>query len=504
MNIQSYYQWGIAVTLALFTPLVLAAELTPGSNSLYAFVPTTPTTVHVPGFGSTTIEYQVTNQTKRARTLALSPAIGVTQNTDSGHCANPFYLTPNGSCLLSLSVSREHFIPSATGTALPEVCKTPSSKHQLCAQASLASSIQLKLLGGTSQQADFPYGSAPEGDVCVSTSSYYATPETMLGSWAMLQGIALDASAGALPTFMTPDNTVYAVGTAALGQQLGISNCDGGCNQLNGYCFAVRFNGKSSYPYMIFQSVNIAANNNSFDIYMAGGGAGAYPNQCKVFWGTGTSVDWSFNIENSTCDTYFNGFSTIDSAYTVTYNSVVHPAKQTLIDACAFASAGASGFNTQNWSNLSVVPVTCPQALTQVTGVQQPSDITTVGTQKVYALNTLTTQNFDQSTIAGVTTTQMQDCNTPSSGYCGNVSQSVPNYQASISATLTAPLLTSPPPATNYCQPNPTITGFCSWSHGLSDGSDYCNQSESICISCGNSAQWCKCDNGVLLGCSNT
>ena len=505
-------RFSCAINLITLTYLVLISSLVIAEAQIkFSLDPTTPTGIHIPGYGNAIIEYQVTNNTKIGRTLTVIPWTGVTQNTAAGKCPSPFYLASNSSCLLSLNVDRALFIPSNSDPTFPKLCKTqvnnPTPDPFLCSQVSQQNAIQIKTLniGGT-LGPDFPYGSAPQGNVCVS-SPYYATPETMLGSWAMIQAVENDSASGVLPNFLNTNNVVYAVGTAALGDQLGIPNCSGGCNQLNGYCFAIKFNNKPSYPYMIFQSVNIAANANSFDIYMAGGGSGAFPDQCKQFWGTDNSVNWGANIENSpppACETYFNNFTTINSEYTVTYNNVTHPAKQTLMDACQFASAGQTAFNTQNWSNLSVVPVTCPQSLNQITGVEIPSDITTVGNQKIYNLTSLTEQNFTQSTITTATTTQMQDCNTPSSGYCGNVSQSVPNYQASISANLTNPLLTSPPPTNNYCQQNPSVTGFCSWDKGQSSGSNYCNQSDPICISCGNSAQWCTCSDGQLISCSSS
>ena len=42
----------------------------------------------------------------------------------------------------------------------------------------------------TSLDASFPYGSAPQGNVCV-TSDNYATPETLLGSWAMQRAVEI-------------------------------------------------------------------------------------------------------------------------------------------------------------------------------------------------------------------------------------------------------------------------------------------------------------------------
>ena len=286
----------------------------------------------------------------------------------------------------------------------------------------------------------------------------------MLGSWAMIQAVTADIQNGVLPTMFTGSNVVYAVGTAAIGDQLGLANCSGGCNQLNGYCFALQFNGPPApnYPYMIFQSVNIGANNNSFDIYMAGGGTGAFSQYCPTFWGT-TNVNWAANIENaSSCAAYFNNYQGFNSQYSVTYNGTVHSALTTLENACTFASSAVTGFNTKNWTNVAVVPVTCPKSLTQITGVEIPSTVTTVGNQPITNLANLTAQSFAKSTMTPVTTTQMQDCKTPSSGFCGNVPASQPNYEASISASLTAPLLNSSTPSTfgTLCVTVPAPTGY--------------------------------------------
>jgi hypothetical protein len=253
---------------------------------------------------------------------------------------------------------------------------------------------------------------------------------------------------------------------------------------------------------MIFQSVNIGANPDSFDIYMAGGGSGAFPAPCQTFWGTDNTINWANHIQDTTCSGYFGDYSRINSTYSVTYKGVTHNAKNTLEDACIYASPGQTGFNSQNWTNVIVVPVTCPASLTQITGVRLPPSITTIGNQAIHNLSTLKDSDFAASTIAPVTTTQMQDCKTPSSGYCNNVSVSVTNYEASISANLTTPLLAGAPPSNTYCQSNPG-TDYCSWNNGISSGGGvYCNTNASQCISCGNGAKWCVCNGQTLTGCN--
>jgi hypothetical protein len=462
-------------------------------------IPTTSTTIQNPNSGSTLVEYLVTNRMKTPHTFAIVPTAAVQHNSSVGKCTIPFVLQPQSSCLLSLNINRDAL--SALHSGAPQVCVTKGPNDSSPGSFMCTQPNQTNLLSVTTLDPNFPYGNSPTGDVCVS-SDYYATPETMLGSWAMIQAVTLDTQGNVLPSFLSGSNTVYAVGTAAIGDQLGIANCSGGCNELNGYCFALKFNGKTPYPYMIFQSVNIGANPDSFDIYMAGGGSGAFPGPCQTFWGTGGSVNWANHIQDTTCSGYFGDYSSINSTYSVTYSGVVHTAKSTLENACTYASPGQTGFNSQNWDNISVVPVTCPTSLTQITGVQLPSSTTTVGNQKIHNLSTLTDSDFSTSTITPVTTTQMQDCKTPSSGYCGNVSVSVPNYEASISADLTAPLLTGAPPSNTYCQDNPD-TSYCSWNNGISSGGGtYCNANASQCISCGNSSKWCVCHGQVLAGCN--
>ena len=458
----------------------------------------TPTTVQNSGSGTAVVQYQVTNILKHAYRFAMVPLPNVTQiSTLPGSCSSPFALNPQSSCVLVLEINRNQLTSFNDGLKL---CVTNSSDNPgsfMCSKPSVKDELRVETIDPA-----FPYGNAPSGNVCVS-SDYYATPETMLGSWAFLDAVKLDVQGNVLPSFLNASNVVYAVGTAAIGDALGINNCSGGCNELNGYCFALKFNDKPSYPYMIFQSVNIGANNNSFDIYLAGGGSGAFPAPCQQFWNS-SNVNWANHIEDAaSCDDYFNNYSSMNPSYSVTYNGVVHPAKETLQNACTFASANQSGFNTQNWSNVTVVPVSCPQSMVQITGIELPSSITTVGNQPILNLSSLSENDFTASTIKFITTTQMQDCKTPSSGYCHNVESSVPNYEASISASTTAPLLSGPPPSNTYCQEHPSIS-YCSWDNGnTSSGGSYCNANVAQCIQCGkdSGSKWCVCHDKTLQGC---
>lgn len=468
------------------------------ANPPISIIPITPTTVQNPNSGSTNVEYLVTNQMRNAHTFTIIYNSAFIQNISDDKCKSPFRLQPKASCVLSLNIDRSLLTSLSRGL---KVCLTKSPSDDSPSPVMCTRPSESHIMKVTTLDPHFPYGATPVGDVGVS-SDYYATPETMLGSWAMIQAVSMDTQESVLPSFLSDQNTVYAVGTAAIGSALGIEGCDTGCNVLNGYCFALKFNDKQSYPYMIFQSVNIGANPNSFDIYMAGGGSGAFPDYCRTFWGTHNHVMWANNIQNSTCEEYFGDYSSINSNYSVTYKGVTYTAKSTLQNACTYASLAKTGFNIQNFSNVSVVLVTCPTSLMQITGVEIPASITTVGNQSIHNLSTLKDSDFAASTIQNLTTTQMQDCKTPSSGYIGNVLVSVPNYEASISADLTAHLLNGAPPSTNYCQDHSGVS-FCIWNNGQSSGGGtYCNTDRALCISCGNNSKWCVCNGNILNGCS--
>jgi hypothetical protein len=474
--------------------------------------PNRPNILLNPNPGFAIVEYLVTNQSSRIHTFAMMPNAGVFQNINEyGQCGYVHSLYPKASCLLSLTIDRSQLSQINGG---PFLCPFNSSTTRGCVPPRPEHALTVQTLSPT-----FPYGKPPICNVCVTNPSLYATPESMLGSWAMIEAVNIDKAGGVLPDFLNPSNVVYAVGTAAIGAELGIPSCTTGCNELNGYCFALKFNGKTPYPYMIFQSVNIAANPSSFDIYMAGGGNGVTPGFCEAFWGTGApDVNWHTSILGQSCDAYFKNFSTIKSAYSVTYNGVVHPAVTTLKDACTFASAAISGFNTANFSDVSIVPVTCPTSLTQITGIAlSPSP--KVGIRDIHHLAMLTDADFTNTPIPHVTTTQMQDCKTPSGGFCNNITApppatpTIPNYQSYISAELNTPRLSSTPPNCPYCLSHPG-QGFCSWTNGQTSPGGYCNEghnnmsAKTICLNgCGNNNpinhEWCTCDaQGNLVGCT--
>ncbi len=106
---------GSLVALCLFN----AAEAYP----VWTFTPLTATTLSVPSNGTATVQYQVTNQSPRTHTLAMQSTQGITQlTTGLGVCGNPFILTENGSCTLSLQVNGSQLTSSINDG--PVLCET--------------------------------------------------------------------------------------------------------------------------------------------------------------------------------------------------------------------------------------------------------------------------------------------------------------------------------------------------------------------------------------------
>jgi hypothetical protein len=358
---------------------------------------------------------------------------------------------------------------------------------------------------------NFPYGQPPAkgSEICASSSTNFSTPETLMGSWAMRAATCYDEQKGNLPNFMNKKNTAYAVGTAAVGDLLGLSNCKTGCDELNGYCFAMRINDKvknqDAFQYVIFQTVNIGAAPNTFDLYIAGGGCGAFCQSCANFWGG--NIDWSQHILDKpfegNCDAYFNQYKNFTPQYQASYNGKAYGALETLKNACKFTQD--SQFNHANFKDVSVIPVTCPQSLVQISGIGATPNPLKVGKLNIIELNKIAKTDFDTDTAfqihqgtsnyQGFATTQMQDCQIPSSGYCNKPSTNLsPNYTVSISANLSGPIVSAPPPSYEFCQNNPGLTGYCSWDNGKTNaGGEYCNADQGQCTKDCNGS-WCSCD----------
>lgn len=95
-------------------------------SPVWTFTPLTATTLSVPSNDTATVQYTVTNQSSKIHTLSMQSIQGITQvTTGLGICGNPFTLTANASCTLSLQVNGSQLTsPINNG---PIVCEQGSS-----------------------------------------------------------------------------------------------------------------------------------------------------------------------------------------------------------------------------------------------------------------------------------------------------------------------------------------------------------------------------------------
>jgi hypothetical protein len=106
------------------------------SQPTFSLVATTPTSIVVPENRHTYVQYKVTNNTGVTRTLTMQPIPNVTQVTkDSSQCSNPFTLSRNQSCYLTLYIDGAVLDSNYSGG--PVVCKANSNNTPnpfLCSQ----------------------------------------------------------------------------------------------------------------------------------------------------------------------------------------------------------------------------------------------------------------------------------------------------------------------------------------------------------------------------------
>lgn len=105
---------------------------------LWTFTPLSATTIVIPTGSTTTIQYQITNQSRKTHTLAMTPINGITQITTAGNCAAQFTLFYLQSCLLTLSVNANalqtnHLVggPIVCQQGNPLQCYQPSNGNRL-------------------------------------------------------------------------------------------------------------------------------------------------------------------------------------------------------------------------------------------------------------------------------------------------------------------------------------------------------------------------------------
>jgi len=106
--------------LSSITALCMFHAVEAGSP-VWTFTPLTATTISVPTTSSATVQYQVTNQSRKSHTLVMNNITGISQDTSPGKCANPFTLGYQQSCILTLTVDGSALQGNVAGG--PVVCQ---------------------------------------------------------------------------------------------------------------------------------------------------------------------------------------------------------------------------------------------------------------------------------------------------------------------------------------------------------------------------------------------
>lgn len=130
-------------TLTILLSLLLASlsgHLHAGSP-VWTFSPLTATTITVSTADTATVQYQVTNQSRRTHALEMRGITGINQNTSSGHCANPFTLGYQQSCTLTLTVDGSALQGGVAGG--PVVCQQGNALQ--CYQPSRSDALNITL-----------------------------------------------------------------------------------------------------------------------------------------------------------------------------------------------------------------------------------------------------------------------------------------------------------------------------------------------------------------------
>ncbi|MFZ4077598.1 MAG: hypothetical protein ACOYKA_06400, partial [Legionellaceae bacterium] len=104
--------------------------------------------IDISSAASTTVTYQVTNNTSVSRALTMVPLLGISLNTQTaGACSNPFVLSSGASCLLNLVINGSQ-LPLNGIKSGPEVCKSDNPGNVpspfLCSQPSQDQQLTLE------------------------------------------------------------------------------------------------------------------------------------------------------------------------------------------------------------------------------------------------------------------------------------------------------------------------------------------------------------------------
>lgn len=130
----SFIKYLLCLLIVIFYQAVFAG------SPLWIFAPLTATTVSVSSNSTVTVQYEITNLSRRTLALKLQPRAAITQLTiGMGLCSDPFVLASNSSCTLSLEIDGSELSQSIFGG--PIVCNNGSALQ--CYQPSSANSLNI-------------------------------------------------------------------------------------------------------------------------------------------------------------------------------------------------------------------------------------------------------------------------------------------------------------------------------------------------------------------------
>lgn len=131
----------LKITRYLCTAQVLSFfHVVQAGTPAWTFTPSTPTTISVTSNGTGNIQYLITNQSTRNHTLQMTAITGISQDTTSGYCPDPFTLGYQESCTLSLNVTGSAMQNNIVGG--PIVCEEKSNGFE-CYQPSMDSILNI-------------------------------------------------------------------------------------------------------------------------------------------------------------------------------------------------------------------------------------------------------------------------------------------------------------------------------------------------------------------------
>lgn len=101
--------------------MCLGMNMAYAGTPLWTFTPLTSTYVEINDLQTITVQYLVTNKSKKKHTLVMTPIRGVTQEISSDYCPAAFTLNYQQSCKLSLKITGRDVITNLIGG--PELCQ---------------------------------------------------------------------------------------------------------------------------------------------------------------------------------------------------------------------------------------------------------------------------------------------------------------------------------------------------------------------------------------------